>query len=174
MRRISTRKITVSLRLFLSENVMFYFWFVDDWRIYRCESWWKVIDENVECSRAWTKVCLLLGVFVFQDAIQIKSADTLLVCDVGGYGISLFKNKLSIKPLTVSFFVLSSYVADFMVAGGCETFVDKYGKVIIKEGLIRNFLIHLNNLLEFQVISQTHIVAAMDKLTKLKAELNEE
>ena len=103
MRRISTRKITVSLRLFLSENVMFYFWFVDDWRIYRCESWWKVIDENVECSRAWTKVCLLLGVFVFQDAIQIKSADTLLVCDVGGYGISLFKNKLSIKPLTVSF-----------------------------------------------------------------------
>ena len=61
-----------------------------------------------------------------------------------------------------------------MVAGGCETFVDKYGKVIIKEGLIRNFLIHLNNLLEFQVISQTHIVAAMDKLTKLKAGLNEE
>ena len=115
-----------------------------------------------------------LGYFCFQDAIQIKSADTLLVCDVGGYGISLFKNKLSIKPLTVSFFVLSSYVADFMVAGGCETFVDKYGKVIIKEGLIRNFLIHLNNLLEFQVISQTHIVAAMDKLTKLKAELNEE
>ena len=110
----------------------------------------------------------------FQDAIQIKSADTLLVCDVGGYGISLFKNKLSIKPLTVSFFVLSSYVADFMVAGGCETFVEKYGKVIIKEGLIRNFLIHLNNLLEFQVISQTHIVAAMDKLTKLKAGLNEE
>ena len=87
------------------------------------------------------------------------------------------KNRQQIKNCWLFLYYLSlssSYVADFMVAAGCETFVDKYGKVIIKEGLTRNFLIHLNNLLEFQVISQTHIVSAMGKLTKLKAELNEE
>ena len=57
-----------------------------------------------------------------------------------------------------------------MVASGCQTFVEKYGTVIVKEGLLRNFLVHLNNLLEFQVISQSHIVAAMGKLAKLKTE----
>ena len=69
--------------------------------------------------------------------------------------------------MKILFFHLS-YVADFMVASGCEVFVEKYGHAILNEGLTRNFIIHLNNLLEFQVISQSHIVSAMKKLSEVK------
>jgi len=61
-----------------------------------------------------------------------------------------------------------------MVAGGCEKFVEKYGRVIVKEGLVRNFLVHLNNLFEFQVIGQSHIVNAMHKLMQIKSIKSEE
>lgn len=67
-----------------------------------------------------------------------------------------------------------SYLADFTVAAGCVTFVESYGTIILKKNLVRNFMIHLNNLFEFQVISQTSIVNAMDALIKMKTTFTEE
>jgi len=60
------------------------------------------------------------------------------------------------------------YIADFMITEGCMTFIEEYGKEIIKNSLSRNFLIHLNSLIEFQVIPQSTVVQAMNALFKMK------
>lgn len=60
------------------------------------------------------------------------------------------------------------YIADFTITEGCKSFVQEYGPEIIKNNLTRNLLIHLNSLIEFQVVPQSTVLHAMDLLFELK------
>lgn len=63
------------------------------------------------------------------------------------------------------------YIADFTITDGCKSFVRDYGHEIIKNNLRRNFLIHLNNLIEFQVIAQSAVVETMDLLSDIAKQM---
>jgi len=64
-----------------------------------------------------------------------------------------------------------NYIADFSVAYGCVTFVEEYGEYILKNKMKRNFLLHLNNLIEFQVIPQSAAVQTMDCLSSFEKKM---
>ena len=76
------------------------------------------------------------------------------------------------KLFKETFWFCFRYIADFSVANGCKLFVEQYGNQIIEKNLTRNFIVHLNNLLEFQVIPQSSITKAVDILFKMKANLS--
>lgn len=69
------------------------------------------------------------------------------------------------------FALQKGFIADFSVALGCKLFVEEYGNVLIEKDLTRNFIVHLNNLLEFQVISQSTVAKTVDFLYKMKNSL---
>ena len=60
------------------------------------------------------------------------------------------------------------YIADHMIVEGCKTFVQDFGNEIISQNLTRNFIIHLNSLIEFQVIPQSAVVSTLDILFRMK------
>ena len=68
-------------------------------------------------------------------------------------------------------FYCFSFIADLNVADGCVSFVKEHGEYIVKNNMKRNLLLHLNNLLEFQVISQSDIVKTMEQLVKIETSL---
>ena len=65
----------------------------------------------------------------------------------------------------------NGYIADFTVSDGCLSFVAEYGRDIVTNNLMRNFLIHLNCMIEFQVIPQTTVVKAMEALFKVQRQM---
>ncbi|XP_057310845.1 polycomb protein suz12-like [Hydractinia symbiolongicarpus] len=66
------------------------------------------------------------------------------------------------------------YIADFTVTQGCKSFVEEYGRDVIEKNMARNFLLHLNNMIEFQVISQSTVIQAMNALEKIRQSMQEE
>ncbi|XP_047143337.1 polycomb protein suz12 isoform X1 [Hydra vulgaris] len=64
-----------------------------------------------------------------------------------------------------------NYIADFTCARGCISFAEEYGKEIIQNNLIKNFMLHLNNLIDFHIIPQSVLVKSMAIIYKLKEEL---
>jgi len=71
------------------------------------------------------------------------------------------------------FMLNQRYLADFSVALGCELFVQKYAAIILEKNLLKNFILHLNSLMEFQVISQSAVVRAVELLHDVKPKVKQ-
>ena len=60
------------------------------------------------------------------------------------------------------------YIADFQVMKACRSFVEEHGRKIVENGLSRNFLIHLVNLQDFNLLSAGQILQVMNSLKELR------
>ena len=60
------------------------------------------------------------------------------------------------------------FVGDCQIALACSKFVDNYGQEIINRNLYRNFILHLNNLFDFGVLSATAMRTTIRKLHQLE------
>lgn len=98
---------------------------------------------------------------------------TSLFCNVHSFYRNGIQDGVQIYEIIYgNLLILFRYIADFSVANGCKLFVEQYGSQIIEKNLTRNFIVHLNNLLEFQVIPQSSITKAVETLFKMKVNLS--
>jgi len=58
----------------------------------------------------------------------------------------------------------NSYIADFQVTEACRSFIDKYSQELKDKNLERNFLLHLVNLHDFNLITSSQIEEITGKL----------
>ncbi|XP_046845611.1 polycomb protein SUZ12-like [Xenia sp. Carnegie-2017] len=56
------------------------------------------------------------------------------------------------------------YIADLQIPEACKTFVEEYGETIINEKLCRNFLLHLVNLNDFNILCKADLLKTMEML----------
>ena len=64
----------------------------------------------------------------------------------------------------VDFFSVFSYIADFQVIDACRSFIDKNSQELKEKNLERNFLLHLINLHDFNLITSSQIEEITGKL----------
>ena len=57
-----------------------------------------------------------------------------------------------------------SYIADFQVIDACRSFIDKNSQQLRERNLERNFLLHLVNLHDFNLITSSQIEEISGKL----------
>lgn len=57
-----------------------------------------------------------------------------------------------------------SYIADFQVIEACRSFIDNYSQRLKEKNLERNFLLHLVNLHDFNLITSSQIEEITAKL----------
>lgn len=62
------------------------------------------------------------------------------------------------------FFLCFSYIADFQVIDACRSFIDKNSQELKEKNLERNFLLHLINLHDFNLITSSQIEEITGKL----------
>lgn len=58
----------------------------------------------------------------------------------------------------------NSYIADFQVIEACRSFIDNYSQILKEKNLERNFLLHLVNLHDFNLITSSQIEEITAKL----------
>ena len=61
-------------------------------------------------------------------------------------------------------FFFFSYIADFQVIDACRSFIDKNSQKLKERNLERNFLLHLVNLHDFNLITSSQIEEISGKL----------
>lgn len=68
------------------------------------------------------------------------------------------------KPNRSLFVLFFSYIADFQVINACRSFIDKNSQELKERNLERNFLLHLVNLHDFNLITSSQIEEISGKL----------
>ena len=65
-------------------------------------------------------------------------------------------------------------MADLQIPEACKAFVHDYGAQIVEKNLYRNFLLHLVNLNDFNILSRTHLLQTMELLDQLRKSESED
>ena len=73
-------------------------------------------------------------------------------------------SKVALSLLQSMFHFFFSYIADFQVTEACRSFIDKYSQELKDKNLERNFLLHLVNLHDFNLITSSQIEEITGKL----------
>ena len=60
------------------------------------------------------------------------------------------------------------YIADLQIPEACKTFVREYGDEIVREKLCRNFLLHLVNLNDFNILGKAQLLQTLELLDEIK------
>lgn len=60
------------------------------------------------------------------------------------------------------------YIADLQIPEACKAFVRDYGSEIVEKNLCRNFLLHLVNLNDFNILSRTHLLQTLELVEQLR------
>lgn len=60
------------------------------------------------------------------------------------------------------------YIADLQIPEACKAFVRDYGGELVEKNLYKNFLLHLVNLNDFNILSRTHLLQTMELLDQLR------
>ena len=74
----------------------------------------------------------------------------------------------------ISFHSIPRYMADLQIPEACKAFVHDYGAQIVEKNLYRNFLLHLVNLNDFNILSRTHLLQTMELLDQLRKSESED
>lgn len=60
------------------------------------------------------------------------------------------------------------FVGDCQMSAACDRFVDEHGIEILQRNLYRNFLLHLNNLFDFGILSANVMLSTIRRLNNLR------
>lgn len=133
-----------------------------NWRIHRCEWRRKRSNEVMESSRyeEWVKEYIHI-VFSFPYINCLSSFKTLII-DVQKHCCILFSNCL-----------FSRFIADNQMSQASMLFVENCGPHIIRRNLCRNFLLHLVNLHDFNLVTIATIDRAMARMKEIEESLPE-
>ncbi|XP_022080334.1 polycomb protein suz12-A-like [Acanthaster planci] len=67
-----------------------------------------------------------------------------------------------------------NFIADSHIPLACQLFIEKRGRELLRRNLYRNFLLHVVNMYDFSLISQSVIVRTMLQLDRLKETITKE
>ena len=59
------------------------------------------------------------------------------------------------------------YIADLQIPEACKTFVREYGNEIVQEKLCKNFLLHLVNLNDFNILGKAQLLQTIEMLDEV-------
>ncbi|XP_028417400.1 polycomb protein Suz12-like [Dendronephthya gigantea] len=64
------------------------------------------------------------------------------------------------------------YIADLQIPEACKTFVREYGDKIVQEKLCRNFILHLVNLNDFNILGKAQLLQSIELLDEIRYSLD--
>lgn len=73
-------------------------------------------------------------------------------------------NKRGIFPIFLFRFAIYSYVGDCQMGLALQMFLDTHGLELLKKNLYRNFILHLNNLYDFGIITPATVLRTIGSL----------
>ena len=69
---------------------------------------------------------------------------------------------------SVFFLSVFRYIADLQISEACKTFVREYGDKIVQEKLCRNFILHLVNLNDFNILGKAQLLQTIELLDEIR------
>jgi hypothetical protein len=83
-------------------------------------------------------------------------------CDISQY-------RPRARSITLYSFLFSiRYIADLQIPEACKSFVREYGNEIVREKLCRNFLLHLVNLNDFNILGKAQLLQTIELLDEVR------